>query len=208
MAKMVRTGTKCCRVAGLGATVRGWRRSEMGMSDIVSAIFVLPFIAFLIFALVDTGVNLRYRTLVDNATQSVVRSISQDGGLYWSRTTQTQFITDPVTGVPYGVYDPTFRWDVYGTKILRNLCGAGAQRCTSINEAKMTCTVAGGTSGYGWGIQVAPGKGALVECRSVFPYLPVSPLSKNLVTSVGFNTLLTSPIQTSVRGITTTGLGG
>lgn len=186
---------------GAAGTIRRWMRREDGMSEITAAIFVLPFIAFLIFVLVDVGFNLRYRTLVDNITQNTTSALANDGAQYWARTTVLP------TGPDGERYDPsTFTWEQYGTDRLQALCGTN--RCTDPSKARMVCTVQGGISDGALARDVAPTKNTPVECTSYFPYRPVSPLSNNDATSVGFKGFLTSPIESTVEALTTVGAQG
>lgn len=177
-------------------TVRSWRRAETGMSEIAGAIVILPLMAFLIFALIETGINLHYRTLVDNATQTTVREISQDGALYWARTS--------VFPPPYdeGVI-PANGWQTIGEERLAELCGTNSERCTQ--APTMDCSVQGGNDSPGYAIQLAPTVNTPVTCTATFYYNPVSPLSNNPATSVGFSLFLTRPMTITIQGNTTVG---
>ena len=88
---------------------KSWASAERGMSEVAGAIFVLPFMAFLIFALVETSVNMRYRILVENINQNTVQGISNDGALYWARTSQP-----PIT--------EEYNWQQQEAKQLSDLC--------------------------------------------------------------------------------------
>lgn len=175
-------------------SARLWAGKEQGMSDAASAIFILPIIAFLIFALVDLGVNFHYRSKVDRIVQETVRSISYDGSKYWARTTV----------VPDGYDETSFSWETWGFDQLEKLCGADGSRCDG--SPTMKCTIADTVDVDGF--VVAKYKNTEVSCEASFPYDPVSPLSKSPVTSLGFNGLLTSDIKSSSTGLTSVGYNG
>lgn len=174
--------------------VQDWACAEQGMSEVAGAIFVLPFLAFLIFALVEAGVNMRYRILVENALENTVQGVSNDGAVYWSRTS-----APPIT--------ETNTWVDTGNKHLADLCGAspGASGSHCKTTPTMTCTVANSTTTGATAVQVAPTAGTPVTCEAEFDYKPISPLSNNPMTSVGFSVFFNKPIKVSAQGITAVG---
>jgi prepilin-type N-terminal cleavage/methylation domain-containing protein len=182
--------------AGVFTTLREkrrlWGNKEAGMSEIAAALFVVPFIAFLIFALIEAGFNMRMRTIVDNATSDTVRSIAQDGGLYWARTS------------PLGVVTPDRTWETIGQEDLAKICETSG-RCDPNTPPTMTCTVDDSVSIDGYAVQVARTAGATVSCVATLTYNPVSPLSSNEVTSVGFSKFFESKISSTVIGRTVVG---
>lgn len=183
----------------IAGNCKKWFSDESGMSDAAAAIFILPTIAFLIFALIDTGINFRYRAKVDEITQLTVRSMSVDGAAYWVRTTRLPYTPSG------GTYNPaSFKWEQWGYDNLQKLCNDSG-RCKSAPE--MTCSITGeinDTEGRG----IAPARNSLVTCSSVFPYKPVSPLSYNPYTSLGFSLFLNKPIESTTTGLTIRGKNG
>ena len=178
---------------------REWASDEKGMSEVAGAIFVLPFVAFLIFALVECGVNMRYRILVENINQSTVQGISNDGALYWTRTSRP-----PIT------QDNT--WEADEQRRLQELCGSAAidgagSHCTQPPTAD--CVVADGAAvDYPPSIQVAREAGDNVRCTATFYYKTVSPLSNTPFTSVGFSYFFHKPIVQTAYGKTVVGFSG
>lgn len=200
--KRTETGSQGNSVSSFGYAFREWRRREHGMSEIASAIFVLPVMIFLIFALIETGINMHYRSMVDGVTQQTVRRIANDGALYWARTTT----------LPTGSGAASARgWETVGTQELQNLCGTAGSpgyRCDTTKPApRMFCQVrsnGGAINGPG-AIQVARKVSDPVVCTATFNYKPVSPLSKSSVTSLGFDSLFNKTITITVKGNTVVG---
>lgn len=178
-------------------------RGDKG-NEAVGLIFLFPFLAFIAFILIETGFNMHYRSLVDNITQDTVRSISQDGGLYWGRTTYPQYNS---AGDQYATGTT---WTQVGEDRLLELCGAAPGSNTSRCEKPptMTCTVQDGQDFPPFGVGVAPAVNTPVSCTATFFYNPVSPLTQNPVTSVGFSNVLTAPFVITINGLTVTGLEG
>lgn len=172
-----------------------WRRRESGFSEIYSTIIVLPIIAYAIFALIETGINLQYRAQVENITQLTTRSIALDGAQYWART----------TAVPDGYSSGSFLWEDYGADQLAKLCGDTGNRCNGVPT--MECEVENAFDGATFR-QLAQFKGSEVTCFANFPYVPVSPLSRNPVTSLGLSGFFASPIRAEVTALTTVGGNG
>lgn len=175
--------------------VNNWRRRESGFSEIYSTIIVLPIIAYAIFALIETGINLQYRAQVENITQSTTRSIALDGAQYWART----------TAIPAGYTSSNFLWEDYGADQLAKLCGDTGGRCNGVPT--MECEVQNAFDGATFR-QLAQYKGSEVTCFASFPYVPVSPLSRNPVTSLGLSNFFNSPIRAEVTALTTVGGNG
>lgn len=194
---------------------RRWRTGERGVSEIVSALFVLPVLAFLIFALIDTGVYMHYRSMVDITTQQTVRRIAQDGGFYWARTSAfPDGVTSAGSAESSSSLEAAGGWPAVGKAELEKLCGAPEERerCAQFSDGAiaegqpptMECEVENGETFEG-GVSVAKEVNTNVTCTATFYYNPVSPLSTNLATSLGFSTLLTKPIVIKIDGRTTVG---
>lgn len=56
------------------------RRNESGSAEVISMIFVMPFLLFLILALVDVSLYMNTRTSVQNVTRDAVRQSANWGG--------------------------------------------------------------------------------------------------------------------------------
>lgn len=176
---------------------RRWLAGERGASEITAAIFVLPFLIALLFVLIELGFNLRYRGAVDNIVQDTTRSVAADGGnLYppaFSGPANYNVGGNPGTG-----------WAGVGRARLLDLCGDGdatkwQRRCSDLRNVRMTCTPQ----------KPGPEPGTPVECTATFPYKPVAGfMSNNPVFSLGFSGIWNSPIEVTVRSVTSIGTGG
>lgn len=163
--------------------IRGIRKltSDRGMGEAATAIVVLPFMIALVFVLLETGFNLRYRGMVDNVVQDTVRGISQDGADYWAATDT----------VPAGFPN----WTAYGQSRLNDLCN-GNTRCTQ--PPALTCWPAGPYA--------EPGGAS--GCTAVFYYKPIAGFTtNNPVFNLGFGRLWADPIETTIQSRTVVGTG-
>lgn len=140
---------------------RTWLRDEAGVSEGISAIIVLPLIAFMLFALVESGIYLISRAQFDNIVQSVTRNVMLEGGYFNERG----------TALPDGK-----DWNTLGTAALQQACDSGQLRC--IGAPTFSCNT-----------QVAPTLLTKIECTATMKYKPVSSLSKSKYTSLGFSGL-------------------
>ena len=189
--------------------VQRWRSAEAGFSEVTSAIFILPVIVFVLFALVEAGIYFNYRTTVNNTVEQAAAGFADDGGDRFLRTLRVNYNTNEVTtprkpgGGAYQIND--FTWSTWGTDALEQLCGAGDQnRCKDGEEPVVTCSVDGAVQPTG-SIKVAPQAYSTVTCNATFPYKPVSPLSRNPVTSVGLSALFDRPIELTAVTLSKTG---
>lgn len=156
-------------------------RKDGGMGEAATAIIVLPFMIALVFVILETGFNLRYRGMVDNVVQDTVRGISQDGANYWAATN-----TVPI-GYP--------NWQAYGQARLTELC-SGNSRCKQ--PPVLTCWPSGPYS--------SPGGES--GCTAVFHYKPIAGFTTdNPVFNLGFGRLWDNPIETTIRSRTVVGTG-
>lgn len=171
-----------------------WWQAEKGASEAAAFIILFPFLAFLIFALIETGVNFAFRGQVDNVVQNVTRGVTQDGGVYWERTTSSGS-----AGRYLGA--PGWGWEGWGLDQLNELCSSTG-RCAS--PPTLSCTVAGGVTGGGY-YKLATAAASNVTCTATVNYRTVTSLGSNPATSLGFSTALTRPITVTVRGVTTVG---
>jgi len=150
-----------------------WRRGEAGISEAATAIFVLPLLALLIFMLIETGMNIRYRLLVDNIVQTAVRGVALDGG-----------DCNPRVGCRSG----SQRWSSIATTQLRQLCNDSGRSRTPCGSVSVTCRPV-----------TAPQVGTPVWCETTFDYRPITGMASNPVTSLGFSALLNAPIKVRVE---------
>lgn len=173
--------------------LRSWFIREEGVSEAATAIFVLPIIVALIFLLVETGFNIRTRTIIDNDLEDTVQSVAHDGGYDNPRST-----TLP-TSYTSGVGSQT-GWALLGTERLQADCKDGLIRSVNAcNTLTVTCTPA-----------VAATAGATVSCSLGTPitYKTLSPLSTNPLFSFGFGPLFTTPISDSISSVAALGASG
>lgn len=160
------------------ARVRDWRNGEAGISDVMTAIFVLPMLVSLLFTLTEVGVNVHYKASVDQIVQDAVRGAATDGGDYWARTNTIGH-----------------SWSTEALTRLTALCGPGSARCTQ--PPTVTCTPA-----------VAVNSTSQITCSAVFYYKPVSALSKSPLFSWGLSGTLTMPIRVTLRSLPATSQNG
>lgn len=171
--------------------LRSWIRGDIpglraltgdrGMGEAATAIVVLPFMIALVFVLLETGFNLRYRGMVDNVVQDTVRGISQDGADYWAATNT----------VPVGYAN----WSSYGQARLNDLCN-GNTRCTQ--PPTLYCEPGA----------PAASPGAPVFCIATFYYKPIAGFTtNNPVFNLGFGRLWDRPITTRIDSRTVVGTG-
>lgn len=197
--------------------IRAWGDAEEGLSEVTGAIFVLPILGFTIFALIETGVYMRYRIQVEKVLQETAMNIGQDGGAFWNLTSPPGLSTNRT-------------WVDVGNVKLQNLCDANGSSGNAGNRCKngetppkITCWIGAVgqsptslakqgrndtsvfTSPDGSMKQVAKTRGQTVYCTASFPYEPVSPLSKNPWTSLGLSTLFDKNITLGASSQTVVG---
>jgi hypothetical protein len=190
--------------------VQRWRSAEAGVSEVAGAIFVLPLIAFILFALVEAGVYFHYRTSVDNIVDQAAKGFANDGGDRFMRTLRVSASGSTVVtptkpnGGAYSVAE--FTWSKWGSDSLQQLCGTpgDSYRCQGGQPPRVVCETPNPISGSG-SVNVARQPYAEVKCTATFPYEPVSPLSKNPLTSLGLSGLFTRPITMTAITLTKTG---
>lgn len=170
--------------------VSKWRAEEKGASEAAAFIILFPFLALMVFALIEVGVNFAFRGQVDNIVQNVTRGVVQDGGVYWERT----------SGGAAAVY--ANGWEGWGNAQLQQLCNT-SNRCN--NMPTVTCSVPGNITANPGMYKVAPTASTQVTCSTNVAYRTVTPLGSNPVMSLGFNALLTKDISISASGTTTVG---
>jgi len=152
------------------------------MGEAATAIVVLPFMIALVFVLLETGFNLRYRGMVDNVVQDTVRGIAQDGARSWEATST----------VPAGYGGD---WQIYGQSRLAELCGGNA-RCTQ--APVLNC----------WPMGPYSEPGGDAGCEATFYYKPIAGFTtSNPVFNLGFGRLWDRPITTRIDSRTVVGEG-
>lgn len=153
---------------GLWAAFSRWKKGERGFAEVAAAIITIPFMVSLIFVLIETGFNLRYRSFVDSIAQDTVRGVSMDGGDYTSINSLGQ------------------SWSSWATAKAVKLCGptpgSSGSRCTS--SPTVTCTPPALTT-----------LGTEAKCTIIFPYRPVIGLMQNDVFSLGFSGMFKQSIN-------------
>ena len=160
-------------MSGWRAWIPRIRRDERGISEATSAIIVLPLLAMLLFMLVETGMNIRYRLLVDNVVQTAVRGVALDGGDCNTRT---------------GCTGADKSWSRKASETLNALC-TNSGRCTAAGGMNsVTCSPAGAANEVG----------DEVYCQATVTYKPLSGLSTNPVTCLGFCSLFSTPFTTKI----------
>lgn len=161
---------------GLWAAFSRWKQGERGFAEVAAAIITIPFMVSLIFVLIETGFNLRYRSFVDSLAQDTLRGVSMDGGTYSSINSLGQ------------------SWDSWATAKANLLCsktgapiGSSSSRCTQ--APSVVCTPVGNPL-------VALGSEA--KCTFTFYYKPVIGLMQNDVFSLGFSGMFKQPISITI----------
>lgn len=162
--------------------IRKWFIREGGVSEAATAIFVLPLIAALVFLIVETGFNIRTRTMIDSIIQDTTRSVALEGG--WNNARATSLPTGKT-------------WISVGTSRLQSACASGVIRT---DQACNTLTVVCNP-------QVASFAGDIVTCAlgTAITYKTVSPLSTNPLFSYGMQGVFTTPITSSVSSVAAVG---
>lgn len=158
----------------------GWRawlprlhRGEGGFSEAATAIFVLPLLALLIFMLIETGWNIRYRLLLDNIVSGATRGVALDGAN-----------CNPKAGCK----NASQSWSSKITTQIDTLCGTGSTaRCKIVTPSRCTPQ------------SLATKVGDTVKCTVTVSYTPLTAMASNPVSSLGFSTLLTADITTTVE---------
>lgn len=158
---------------GLWAAFSRWKQGERGFAEVAAAIITIPFMVSLIFVLIETGFNLRYRSMVDSLAQDTIRGVSMDGGTQSSINSLGQ------------------SWDAWALAKAKLLCsktgalaGSSASRCSQ--DPVVTCTPSG--------IPLQP-VGSVAQCRFIFYYKPVIGLMKSDVFALGFNGMFEKPFD-------------
>lgn len=173
--------------------LRAWLYREDGMSEATTAIFVLPILAALIFLLIETGFNIRTRTMTDNILQDTTRSAALDGGYNNPRSTLLPSTYTNMTGTNSG-------WAAVGTERLQSACKSGLIRSqAACGSLKIVCNTA-----------IANFAGDTITCSLATPltYKIVSPLSTSALFSFGFGPMFTTPISASISAASAIGRNG
>lgn len=159
-----------------------WLKGERGMSEAAVAIIYLPLLVALIFLLVETGFNMRTRTMTDTILQDTARSAALDGGANNARATGLTSKYTSVKTVGGG-------WAKVGTERLVAACKDGSVRSTSCSIT-ISCSPA-----------VAKFAGDKVSCWLTTPitYKTLSPMSTNPLFSFGMAGLFTTPISNKIE---------
>lgn len=139
-----------------------WFHREDGVSEAATAIFVLPIIAFMIFSLLEAGMYLSSRSQFDQIVQSTVRNVALDGG--WNNTRSKSITSD---------------WVTRANQQLDAACNGGP-----LGPARIRCS---GPAVISCTPDHADTLDQIVSCTGTFKYKPVSPLSTNAFTSLGFS---------------------
>jgi hypothetical protein len=162
-------------------TIRRWLKGEGGLSEAATAIFVLPFIVTTVFLLVETGFNMRSRTVLDYIVTDTVRGVALDGGNLNPRTNSIGMA-----------------WSAKGLIAMRDACTTGAMRCASTpSVSDLTCTP-----------QQVLAMTEMVSCSGRITYKIVSPLSSSPIWTWGMNGLFTAPISVKISSLPATSLNG
>jgi Flp pilus assembly protein TadG len=154
-------------------------KSEKGLSEATTAIFVLPIILGALFVMLDVGFYMRSRSMLDTVVQDVVRGVALDGG---NNNPRTNIIGEP--------------WSQKGLRNLQNACTNGTIRCEAAAPITLTC-----------GPNQANNVGAEVWCEATITYNVISPLSEGPL-GMGLQGLYSEPITVRVVASATTGLTG
>lgn len=137
------------------------RRKEDGV-EAVAMIIVLPTMFVLLLALIDVGLQIRTRMIVENMARDTVRRVAADGGNNWERTNPN--------GMP---------WDATMKRRLYSEGQCTESGCTAPPEVACNLvTPAFGGSRYE--DNVVNVAGDLVTCRVVYHYKAIN---KNLLDS-------------------------
>jgi Flp pilus assembly protein TadG len=163
--------------------LRKWLKREGGVSEAATTIFVLPIIMGLIFLLVETGFNVRTRTVMDSIVQDTVRSVSLDGGYNNPRASSLSSSYTNLSGTNSG-------WAKVGTERLQQACSDNAIRVSNCASITVRCSP-----------RIAANVGDEVSCwlSTGAQYKTLSPLSTNPLFSFGFGPLFETPITLTVK---------
>lgn len=154
-------------------------KSEKGLSEATTAIFVLPIILGALFVMLDVGFYMRSRSMLDTVVQDTVRGVALDGG---NSNPRTNIIGEP--------------WSTKGLRNLQNACENGTIRCEPAAPITLTC-----------GPNQANNVGAEVWCEATITYNVISPLSEGPL-GLGLQGLYDDPITVRVVASAATGLTG
>jgi hypothetical protein len=155
-----------------------WRRGEAGFGEVATTIVVLPFMASLIFLLLEVGFNIHYRSGVDSIVQNTVRGIALEGG-------DSNLRTHASGASP---------WTVQAGNTLATLCGGtiGSNSYPNGRCKRIPTINCPGTQG-------SVPTGTEFSCTATFYYAPISPMSTNPLWSMGMSGLFTKPITITVN---------
>lgn len=164
-------------------TLRRWLKREDGVSEAATTIFVMPIIMALIFLLVETGFNIRTRTVLDSIVQDTVRSVSLDGGYNNPRASALSTSYTNLGGTNSG-------WAKVGTERLQQACDDDAVRISNCASITIICSP-----------RIAANVGQEVSCSlsTGAKYKTLSPLSTNPLFSFGFGPLFETPISLTIK---------
>lgn len=159
--------------------MRTWLRQERGLAEATTAIFVLPLILAAMFVIIESGIYMQTRAVMDSITRDTARMAALDGGNY-NPTTNTIGMS----------------WSTKGTLSLKEACSKNVMRCSTVPV--MSCIP----------VTYAMNVGDDVTCTATVSYSPVSSLSKNPVFSFGFSGLFTAPIESEAHSVAAVGING
>ncbi len=142
---------------GIVAALRGLRADERGV-EIPAMIIVLPVLMVLVLGLIDVGMAVRTRIVVENITRDAVRQAAADGGNFNPRTNQD--------GVPR---------DALALRALWGDRGCQPSGCLPGQRPTIDCTLvtpAGGGPSYR--SNVAQRAGDVITCTTFYPYKAIN----------------------------------
>lgn len=146
------------------------REDERGV-EAVAMLIVIPVLCVLIFALLDIGMMVRTRVLVENVARDTVRRAASDGGNYNPRTN------------PYGK-----AWDTIALGTLYKNGKCTQSRCTS--KPTVNCKKVTPPSGASYTSNTVRKSGDLITCTVVYPYKAINTALLNSNMGLGFGKML------------------
>lgn len=144
-------------VRRLAARLRRSRADERG-TETIAALFVVPVVFVLILGLIEVGMMLRTRMLVENVLRDAVRRAAADGGNYNTRVNTTK------------------PWDTVATEALVDSRTGRCKhsKCDPGSTPKVDCTLITRPNGTTYRSQVAQNAGDLITCTVTYRYAGIN----------------------------------
>jgi Flp pilus assembly protein TadG len=168
------------------------RKDEKGFAEALSAIVILPLLAYMIFMTFELGFELHYRAAVDSIAQDTIRQVALAGGDGNPRTTDLLTRTARASAGCAQSGGCNSYAEIAQNR-LNNLCGvngwngAGSRCSTTQGAPTVTCPNYNGVT-----------FGQTLTCTVTFYYKPITSLATNSIASLGFSSLFTKPIIISI----------